>query len=224
MRGRQSQSEVPSSNTVTAVRYLDGSALWCSPGTFQRMCSFSNWSNWFKVPIRPIDTNCSEIWWIQFGSRKSSICQIELYRNVCYVFPIEEQNSSDHWRFSWIHSLNSALIRFNLPPGCYHSANKIHVRDRVFKLRPIHDSVIYQISRIQWIQWKFCFIWYKLYWSSIIWSTGFILPTFGHRPHRLDKSYPPLIQGPLVTSYFPYLSNMIHAMCKINKYFYSVEN
>ena len=40
-------------------------------------------------------------------------------------------------------------------PGCYHSASKIHVRDRIFKLSPIHASLIYQIH---WIQWKFCSI------------------------------------------------------------------
>ena len=31
--------------------------------------------------------------------------------------------------------------------GCSHSANKTHVRDRIFKLSPIHASVIYQIPR-----------------------------------------------------------------------------
>ena len=46
-------------------------------------------------------------------------------------------------------------------PGCHHSTSKTHVRDRIFKLSPIHASVIYQIHwipRIHWIQWKFCFI------------------------------------------------------------------
>ena len=36
-------------------------------------------------------------------------------------------------------------------PGCYHSANKTDVRDRIFKLSPIHVSVIYQIPWIHWI-------------------------------------------------------------------------
>ena len=27
----------------------------------QRICSFSNWSIWSKVPIRPVDSNCNEI-------------------------------------------------------------------------------------------------------------------------------------------------------------------
>ena len=31
-------------------------------------------------------------------------------------------------------------------PVCYHSASKTHVRNRFFKLSPIHASVIYQIS------------------------------------------------------------------------------
>ena len=30
-------------------------------------------------------------------------------------------------------------------PGCYHSASKTRVRDRIFKLIPVHGSVIYQI-------------------------------------------------------------------------------
>ena len=33
-----------------------------------------------------------------------------------------------------------------------------HVRDRIFKLNPIHALVIYQILWICWIQWKFCSI------------------------------------------------------------------
>ena len=38
-------------------------------------------------------------------------------------------------------------------PGCYHSTNETHVKDRIFYLIPIHASVIYQIP---WILWKFC--------------------------------------------------------------------
>ena len=30
-------------------------------------------------------------------------------------------------------------------PGCYYSASKTYVRDRIFKLTPIQASVIYQI-------------------------------------------------------------------------------
>ena len=33
------------------------------------------------------------------------------------------------------------------------SASKIHVWDKIFKLSPIHASVIYQISWICWIHW-----------------------------------------------------------------------
>ena len=40
-------------------------------------------------------------------------------------------------------------------PGCYHSASKTHVRDRILKLTPIHVSVIYQIPRIRLIHWIF---------------------------------------------------------------------
>ena len=34
-------------------------------------------------------------------------------------------------------------------PAGYQNARKTHVRDRIFKLSPIHASVIYQIPRIQ---------------------------------------------------------------------------
>ena len=37
--------------------------------------------------------------------------------------------------------------------ACYLSASKTHVRDRIFKLYPIHASVTYQISWICWIRW-----------------------------------------------------------------------
>ena len=47
----------------------------------------------------------------------------------------------------------------NLPPShllckrptCYHSASKTLVAERIFKLSPIHVSVIYQIPWIHWI-------------------------------------------------------------------------
>ena len=40
-----------------------------------------------------------------------------------------------------------------LETGCYHSASKTHVRYRIFKLTPIHASVINQIPWICWIHW-----------------------------------------------------------------------
>ena len=38
-------------------------------------------------------------------------------------------------------------------PACYHSARKTHVRNRIFRLSPIHASVTYQILWIHWIHW-----------------------------------------------------------------------
>ena len=38
-------------------------------------------------------------------------------------------------------------------PRCYNSASKTQVAERVFKLNPIHASVIYQIPWISWIHW-----------------------------------------------------------------------
>ena len=55
-----------------------------------------------------------------------------------------------------LHSKGSNLPSSHLlgkRPKCYHSTNKTHVRDRIFKLSPIHASVIYQIPWICWIQW-----------------------------------------------------------------------
>ena len=37
--------------------------------------------------------------------------------------------------------------------GCYRSTSKTPMRDRIFKLSPIHGSVIYLIPWIRWIQW-----------------------------------------------------------------------
>ena len=42
--------------------------------------------------------------------------------------------------------------------GSYHSVNRTHVTDKIFKLSPIQASMIYQIPKIRWIQWKFCSI------------------------------------------------------------------
>ena len=36
-------------------------------------------------------------------------------------------------------------------PRCYHSTSKTQVAERIFKLRPIYASVIYQIAWIHWI-------------------------------------------------------------------------
>ena len=38
-------------------------------------------------------------------------------------------------------------------PRCYHSISKTCVRDRIFKLNPIHASIIYQIPWIRWNHW-----------------------------------------------------------------------
>ena len=38
---------------------------------------------------------------------------------------------------------------------CYHKTNKTQVTNRIFKLKPINVSVIYQIPRIQWISVPF---------------------------------------------------------------------
>ena len=38
-------------------------------------------------------------------------------------------------------------------PRCYHRASLTHVRDRYFKLTPMHASAIYQIPWIHWIHW-----------------------------------------------------------------------
>ena len=36
---------------------------------FNKLCIYIfNWFVWFKVPIRLVDTNCNEIWWVEFGS------------------------------------------------------------------------------------------------------------------------------------------------------------
>ena len=67
-----------------------------------------------------------------------------------------------HW-ICWIQWKNICHYRkrariyrlLHYRPGCYHSASKTHVRDRIFKLTPIHASVINQIPWIHWISVPF---------------------------------------------------------------------
>ena len=57
-------------------------------------------------------------------------------------------------------------------PMSYHTATKSQVANRIFKLTPIHTSVI---SQTHWFQWKFCFILLlSLYWRQLSDYTGFL--------------------------------------------------
>ena len=47
--------------------------------------------------------------------------------------------------------------------NAYHSTNKTFDRDRIFKLTPIHDPVIYQIPRIR----------FELYYTLTKWYTSY---------------------------------------------------
>ena len=38
------------------------------------------------IPIRPVDTYCNEIWWIEFGSHELHIGWIEFYINVFIIY------------------------------------------------------------------------------------------------------------------------------------------
>ena len=53
---------------------------------------------------------------------------------------------------TWTWNLLCSILQF------YFSASKTQVTDRIFKLIPIHATVICQIFGICWIQWKFCSI------------------------------------------------------------------
>ena len=66
-----------------------------------------------------------------------------LMTKINWVFP-----KCFHW-ICW----QNICHRATFWPGCYNSTSKTHVRDRIFKLSPIHASVIYQIPWIRWIQW-----------------------------------------------------------------------
>ena len=73
----------------------------------------------------------------------------------------------EQWSFCWIqwqkisdikrtrnyHPATSSVCK---RPAGYHSTSKIHVRDWIFKLSPIHALVICQFLWIHWIQQKFC--------------------------------------------------------------------
>ena len=56
-------------------------------------------------------------------------------------------------------------------PMSYHTVTKSQVTNRIFKLTPVHDSVI---SQTHWFQWKFCFILLlSLYWTQLSDHMGF---------------------------------------------------
>ena len=85
--------------------------------------------------------------------------------NHCYVK--QKKQASKWWNntFPQMSPLNSVIeisvfkriIRNCMykRPGCYHSASKTQVRDRIFKLTPTHTSMIYQIRWITWISFPF---------------------------------------------------------------------
>ena len=91
----------------------------------------------------------------------ASLVRIRLFRIIYTgVFPKCFQ------RIQWIQwqkichyskRVRTCILLFERP-GCYHRASKTHVRERIFKLTPIHASGIYQIPWIRRIQWKFCTI------------------------------------------------------------------
>ena len=73
---------------------------------------------------------------------------IEFALNVFLEFAgFSDKNICHYNKRVWTHNLLCQR------QGCYHSASKTHVRDRIFKLTPIHASVIYQIPWIRWIHW-----------------------------------------------------------------------
>ena len=69
-----------------APRFKGQGILLLDISHFNKRYIFPNWSIWFKMPIRHVDTNCNDIWWIELGSRKSPIGWLELHRNVCCNF------------------------------------------------------------------------------------------------------------------------------------------
>ena len=51
-----------------------------------------------QVSITPVNTNCNEIWWIEFALRWLSIGSIELKRKVCYDVPrINSYREHEKW-------------------------------------------------------------------------------------------------------------------------------
>ena len=68
------------------------------------MCSFSNWSIWFKVSIRSVDTNCIEKSWIEFCTVISLYILtspltgwIELYENAGMISVTGLKSIVDLW-------------------------------------------------------------------------------------------------------------------------------
>ena len=70
------------------------------------------------------------------------------------MFPLNSVNSVSKINCHYSKRFWTCHLKWNRP-GCSHSANKTHVRDRDFKLTPIHALVIYQIPWIHWIPVSF---------------------------------------------------------------------
>ena len=83
--------------------------------SFQWMCSFSNLPIWFKVSIRTLHTNCNEIWWIDFGWRKSSIGLTDLYWNICDEFRFDFQYPHETNTFDPPRPYEGRIARLNTP-------------------------------------------------------------------------------------------------------------
>ena len=80
------------------------------------------------------DINCYKIV-VSGGKRKNSVF-LHLYVKILY--------------FKKIIRISYLMCK---RPRCYHSASKTQVAERIFKLTPVHATVIYQILWIRWIPW-----------------------------------------------------------------------
>ena len=107
-------------------------------------CNHRKHISWNLIP----DENRPEI-----RSDELNQWSLEFFLNVFTEFSEFREKNNSHYT-----KRTRTCYHLCKRPGCYHSASETHVRDRIFKLIPIHASVIYQfpwIRWIHWIQWKF---------------------------------------------------------------------
>ena len=84
---------------------------------------------------------------------------IVIIPHVCIVFSVERTFPICIWVFPKCFPWKNILVIKSFRTchllcmrlRCYHSASKTQVSERIFKLSPIHASVIYQIPWIHWI-------------------------------------------------------------------------
>ena len=100
-------------------------------------------------PFTQYDCDCDFFMELMACVGAGDVVAMSLCDHLLWIFP-----KYFHWiQWNICHYSKRARICHLLCKrlGCYHHASKTHARDRIFKLSPVHSSVIHQIPWIRWI-------------------------------------------------------------------------